>query len=122
VRARNRGALGLIVEEVVDLRNGPIKDRHAKAVVIHIQHQVLAHHRQPDQADVAQFLWHNTPAISYRLLRARGPRHLRVVARCVRGRRLYSIDNRSYAGLRGAARQLRAGETIRLDDERLSRR
>ena len=40
------------VDEVVDLGRGPVEDRDRVAVALHVQHEVLAHHGQADQADV----------------------------------------------------------------------
>jgi hypothetical protein len=48
MRAYNLSAFRFIRQEVIDLRNRPIEDRYLKAMVIHIEDQVLAHDRQPD--------------------------------------------------------------------------
>ena len=46
-------ALRLIREEIVHLGDGTVEDGDLVAMVVHVQHQVLAHHRQSDQSDIA---------------------------------------------------------------------
>ena len=47
------GALGLFGQEVVHLGDGAIVGHHDVAVVVHVEDEVLPHHRQADQADVS---------------------------------------------------------------------
>jgi len=58
VAAGDVAALGLVVDEVIDLGNGPIENGYGEAVIVHVQDQVLAHDRKADQADVAFFVAH----------------------------------------------------------------
>lgn len=51
-RPDDLGALGLVLEERLDLVGGAIVGAHDEAVVVHVQDEILAHHRQPDQADI----------------------------------------------------------------------
>ena len=41
-----------VVDEVVDLGDRAVEDRHGEALVVHVEDEVLAHHRQADQPDV----------------------------------------------------------------------
>ena len=50
--ANDVGAACFARQEFIHPRDGTIKHRHAETVVVHIERQVLAHYRQPDQADV----------------------------------------------------------------------
>ena len=52
VRADDLCALGFVVEKVVDLRRRAVEHRNLVPVVVHIQDEVLPHHRQADQANV----------------------------------------------------------------------
>ncbi len=58
--ADNLRALCLIGQKVIDLRNSPIEDGDFKAVVVHIQDQVLAHDGQPDQTDITSCVLHSS--------------------------------------------------------------
>ena len=51
-RADDLLPLGPALDERVDLRGRPVEDGDGEPVALHVQHQVLAHHRQADQADV----------------------------------------------------------------------
>ena len=59
VRADDLRALGFVLDEVVNLGNGSIEHGHAEAVVVHVQNQILAHHREADQSDVTICIWHS---------------------------------------------------------------
>ena len=50
--APDRGALGALGQELVDPGNRAVENRHPDPVVVHVQHEVLPHDRQPDQADI----------------------------------------------------------------------
>jgi hypothetical protein len=52
VRADDLLALRAAVHEVVDLRGGAVVARDREAAALHVQDQVLAHHGEPDEADV----------------------------------------------------------------------
>ena len=41
-----------VCQERVDLRGGPVVHRNRVPAARHVEHQVLAHHREPDDADV----------------------------------------------------------------------
>ena len=53
VSANDIGALGLVVEEVVHLRDGAIVSGHGEPVVVHVQNQILAHNGQPDYSNIS---------------------------------------------------------------------
>ena len=53
VRADDLGALGLVGEKFIDLADGAIVDRDDKAVVVHVEDDVLAHDGQSDEGDVS---------------------------------------------------------------------
>ena len=53
VRPDDLRSLGFVGEEVVHLGDGAVEDGDLVAVVVHVQHQVLAHDRQSDQSDIA---------------------------------------------------------------------
>ena len=48
----DRFALGGAGQELIDLARRAIEDADGKAVIGHVQDEVLPHHRQADQADV----------------------------------------------------------------------
>ena len=50
--ADDPGAPGRSGEEVVDPGGGAIEDGHRIAVIVHIEDQILAHHRQSDETDI----------------------------------------------------------------------
>jgi hypothetical protein len=54
-RADHFPAVGRAGEEIVHLRYRAIEHRHPEAVVVHVEHEVLAHHRQTDETDVCLF-------------------------------------------------------------------
>ncbi len=58
MRADHLGSLRFVVDEVVDLGDRPIEHRDLVAVVVHVQHQVLAHDRQANQSNIASCLSH----------------------------------------------------------------
>ncbi len=64
VRADDLGALGLVGEEVVDLRDGAVEDRHLISVVVHVEHEVLPHDCQTDQTDITTCLFHISPDVA----------------------------------------------------------
>jgi len=66
VRADNLRAFGFVVHEVIDLGDGPVKDHHFVSVVVHVQHEILTHHGQPDKTDIASCLWHIDSLWNYR--------------------------------------------------------
>ena len=45
-------APGVAVDEVVHFRHGTVENGYGEAVVVHIQNQILPHHRQADEANV----------------------------------------------------------------------
>ena len=51
-------ALGRVVQELVHLGDRAVEGDHGKAVVVHVQNQVLAHDGQTDQCDVCR-LFHD---------------------------------------------------------------
>ena len=59
MRADDCGAFCLVGEEIVDLRDGSVEDRDLESVVVHVEHQVLAHDREADQSDIASSFWHS---------------------------------------------------------------
>jgi len=40
-------------QEIVHLARGPVEHGHAEPPALHVESQVLAHHRQPDQSEIA---------------------------------------------------------------------
>ena len=46
--------LAVLRHEFLHRRGGAVPDRDAEAVVLHVQHQVLAHHFQAAQSDIAE--------------------------------------------------------------------
>src|SRR6266436_4430073 len=52
-------AFGFVVEEVVNLGDGSIEYGNAVSMIVHVQDQILAHHGEADESDVAAFCWHN---------------------------------------------------------------
>ena len=52
------GALRLIGEKLIDLRRRAVEDCHRVAVVVHVQNQILPHHGEADQTDIASSLCH----------------------------------------------------------------
>jgi hypothetical protein len=46
------------VKEIVYLRNGSVKHGYPVAMVVHVKNQVLAHHGQTNQANIAISLLH----------------------------------------------------------------
>src|ERR1700676_5133077 len=56
--ASHVGALRLIVDELVHLRYGSVEDRHLVSVVVHVQHQILAHDRETDQTNITGIIYH----------------------------------------------------------------
>ena len=59
MRADNLRALGLILDKVVYFGDGSIENGDLVAVVVHIQNQILTHHREANQSDVAICVWHS---------------------------------------------------------------
>ncbi len=51
--AENPGALGLVVEEGVDLGDGAVVGDDGEAVVVHVQDKILTHDGQTDKGDVS---------------------------------------------------------------------
>jgi hypothetical protein len=54
----NLRTFGFIGQELIDFRSGPVIDADLETVIIHIEDQVLSHHCEADQADVAVFCLH----------------------------------------------------------------
>jgi hypothetical protein len=52
MRADHLCPLRLIGEELVHLGHRSIKRHDRKAVIVHVQNQILAHHCQPDYRDI----------------------------------------------------------------------
>ena len=50
--AENLRSPGLAREKIVHLGDRTVEDRHRIAVIVHVQDQVLAHDRQPDESDI----------------------------------------------------------------------
>jgi hypothetical protein len=46
------GAFGFIINEVIYLGSGAVKHSDSEVVIVHIQHQVLAHYSQTNQTDI----------------------------------------------------------------------
>ena len=53
IRADDLGSGRFILDEIVNLRDGPVENGHAVAVVVHVEDQVLAHNSQANQAYIA---------------------------------------------------------------------
>src|SRR5262245_56051192 len=53
MRANDIRAFGFLVEKLVHLRHRSIKCDHSKAVVVHVQNQILAHNGQANHRDIA---------------------------------------------------------------------
>jgi len=52
VGADNLGALGVALDELIDHLDGAVEDRHLETVIVHVEDQVLAHDREPDEPEV----------------------------------------------------------------------
>src|SRR6185437_2156888 len=52
VGAHHLCTFGFVVDEIVYFGYRPIENSHAKSVVIHVQHQILAHHGEADQSNI----------------------------------------------------------------------
>jgi hypothetical protein len=65
VAADDRHSPRRAFEEIVDTVGGAVEYRHAKAVVCHVQDQVLAHYRESDQADICSR--HALPLVNPRI-------------------------------------------------------
>ena len=52
VRPDNLCAFGFVGHEIVDFRNSAIEYRNLKAVVVHVEDEVLAHDGQANEGDV----------------------------------------------------------------------
>ncbi|MDP8985193.1 MAG: hypothetical protein M3N97_09130 [Pseudomonadota bacterium] len=79
----------MLVEEGVNFRDRPVEHRDLVAVIVHVEHEVLAHHRQANQTDVAGvvchmlLLWTRSPAaaeLRRRPMRIGAPFYFRVDA------------------------------------------
>jgi len=55
VGADDVGALGLVLEEVVDLGGGSVVSADFEALVVHVEDQVLAHDGETDETNVGEF-------------------------------------------------------------------
>ena len=61
VRADNVCALRFAIDELIDFRYCPVEDGDFKAVVVHIEDEILAHDGKSDQSDVASIRLHSSP-------------------------------------------------------------
>ena len=53
VGSNNLGPLGLVLEEIVDLLCRSVVGANLESVVIHVEDEVLTHHGEADEGDVA---------------------------------------------------------------------
>ena len=53
--AEDACSFGLFGEEFVHFGDGAIKGDDDVAVVVHVEDEILAHHSQPDESDIALF-------------------------------------------------------------------
>lgn len=59
-----RGALGLILDELVELESPAIENGYLVAMIIDAENPLLVHYRESNQPDIADWVRH------YRLLRS----------------------------------------------------
>ena len=57
--ALDGGSLGFVIQEVIDLGSGAVKDGDLIPVVVHIQDQILAHYGETDEADITGLFCHH---------------------------------------------------------------
>jgi hypothetical protein len=60
MRSDDLRSLRLILYEIIHFRDGPVEHSHFVAVVVHVQNEVLSHHRQTNQSNVTTSLFHQS--------------------------------------------------------------